>query len=58
MSAQALEKANRNEVADIDAQKVATVRAAIQDGSYKVNAEAIADKLLANAQEMLKRTQQ
>jgi negative regulator of flagellin synthesis FlgM len=39
-------------------QKVAAVRSAIQDGSYVVNPEAIADKLLANAQEMLKRTTQ
>jgi negative regulator of flagellin synthesis FlgM len=54
----ALEKAGNDATADIDTQKVATVRAAIQDGSYVVNAEAIADKLLANAQEMLKRTTQ
>jgi negative regulator of flagellin synthesis FlgM len=54
--ARALEKASRNEGADVDTQKVATVRAAIQDGTYVVNPEAIADKLLSNAQEMLKRT--
>jgi len=40
----------------IDAKKVASVRSAIEQGTYVVNAEAIADKLLANAQEMLKRT--
>jgi negative regulator of flagellin synthesis FlgM len=57
-AALALEKADRTQTAEIDAKKVASVRAAIQDGSYKVDAEAIADKLLANAQEMLKRTQQ
>ena len=55
--ARGLEKAGRGEAAsDIDTQKVATVRAAIQDGTYVVNPEAIADKLLSNAQEMLNRT--
>jgi negative regulator of flagellin synthesis FlgM len=54
--ARALEKSSRNEGADVDTQKVATVRAAIQDGTYVVNPEAIADKLLSNAQEMLRRT--
>jgi negative regulator of flagellin synthesis FlgM len=34
------------------------VKAAIQDGTFTVNAEAIADKLLANAQELLNRTSQ
>lgn len=38
----------------VDAKKVASVRSAIEQGTYVVNAEAIADKLLANAQEMLK----
>lgn len=55
-AARGLEKSSRNEAADIDAQKVASVRAAIQDGTYVVNPEAIADKLLSNAQEMLNRT--
>ena len=54
--ARGLEKSGRNEGADIDTQKVASVRAAIEDGSYVVNPEAIADKLLTNAQEMLNRT--
>ena len=40
---------------DVDASRVASVRAAIEGGTYKVNPEAIADKLLANAQEMLNR---
>ncbi len=39
----------------IDAAKVAAVRAAIADGSFKVDSGAIADKLLANAQEFLSR---
>ncbi len=53
--ARGLEKMDRNTQADVDMQKVQSVRAAIQDGSYKVDAEAIADKLLANAQDMLPR---
>ncbi len=55
-AARALEKADRGEGAEIDAQKVSAVRTAIQQGTYVVNPEAIADKLLSNAQEMLKRT--
>jgi len=53
--ARGLEKTDRNASADVDMQKVQSVRAAIQDGSYKVDAEAIADKLLSNAQDMLPR---
>jgi negative regulator of flagellin synthesis FlgM len=54
--ARALDKAASNDVADVDTQKVATVKAAIQGGTYVVNPEAIADKLLSNAQEMFQRT--
>lgn len=36
-----------------NAEKVAAMKQAIADGSFKVNPEAIADKLLANAAEML-----
>lgn len=36
-----------------NAEKVAAVKAAIDGGTFQVNAEAIADKLLANAAEML-----
>lgn len=36
-----------------NADKVNSVRTAIANGSYSVNAEAIADKLIANAREML-----
>lgn len=46
----------RGDAADIDAKKVEAVRLALQQGTYQVNAEAIADKLLANAEEMLKRS--
>ena len=43
--------------ADFDADKVAQVSQAIADGSFKVDAEAIADKLIANAQELLTNVQ-
>ena len=36
-----------------DADKVARISAAIQNGSFSVNADAIADKLISNAQELL-----
>jgi len=39
--------------ADFDAAKVERIAQAIRDGKFKINAEAIADKLIANAQEML-----
>lgn len=38
---------------EVDAKKVAAMKAAIANGSFVVNPEAIADKLLSNAQEML-----
>lgn len=37
-----------------DARKVAEVRAAIDNGTYRVDADAIADKLLSNAQQVLR----
>ncbi len=54
--ARTLAATNRGETADIDAEKVASVRSAIEQGTFVVNPEAIADKLLANAQEMFNRT--
>jgi negative regulator of flagellin synthesis FlgM len=36
-----------------DAAKVARIAQSISDGTYKINAEVIADKLIANAQELL-----
>ena len=40
---------------EFDAEKVARIAQAIAEGRYMVNAEAIADKLIANAQELLGR---
>jgi len=40
----------------IDEAKVASVRTAIANGTFTTSSEAIADKLLANAQEVLSRT--
>ena len=39
--------------AEFDANKVAHISDAIAGGTFKVNPEAIADKLIANAQELL-----
>ena len=38
---------------EFDAEKVARIAQAIEDGTFKINPEAIADKLIANAQEAL-----
>lgn len=54
-SAGALALQQTDASADFDAAKVQAMREAIANGSFRVNAEAIADKLLANAQEMLER---
>lgn len=40
-----------------DVQKVGRISQAITDGKFTVNAEAVADKLIANAQEVLSRMQ-
>jgi negative regulator of flagellin synthesis FlgM len=42
---------------EYDANKVAQVGESIANGSFKVNPEAIADKLIANAQELLSKVQ-
>ena len=39
--------------ADFDAAKVARIAQAIRDGKFQINAEAIADKLIGNAKELL-----
>jgi negative regulator of flagellin synthesis FlgM len=38
-----------------DAQKVERLSRAIRDGSFRIDADAIADKLIANARELLNR---
>jgi len=43
--------------AEFDAEKVARISKAIGDGTFKVNPEVIADKLIANAQELLSQKQ-
>ncbi|MDE2075486.1 MAG: flagellar biosynthesis anti-sigma factor FlgM [Burkholderiales bacterium] len=40
---------------DFDADKVGKVKQSIDSGTYHVDAEVIADKLISNAQELLKR---
>ena len=45
--------ASRDQAA-VDMSKVNAMRAAIAQGSFVINPEAIADQLLVNAQEMLK----
>lgn len=42
---------------DFDAEKVARISQAIAEGKFQVNAGAIADKLLANARELLGKPQ-
>jgi negative regulator of flagellin synthesis FlgM len=43
--------------ADFDAEKVDRISQSIADGSFTVNPEAIADKLISNAQELLSKGQ-
>ena len=43
--------------ADFDADKVARIAQAIADGKFEINAEKIADRLIANAHEVLGKTQ-
>lgn len=51
-----LAQTDPSESADVDMDKVNAVRSEIEQGTYVVNPEVIADKLLANAKEMLDRT--
>ena len=54
--ARTLEQTGVSSDAEVDVEKVNAMRQAIEQNSYRVNPEAIADKLLANAHEMLNRT--
>ena len=54
-AAKALDQTSRNQ-GDFDAGKVKAVRSAIENGTFKVDAEVVADKMLANSQEFLSRT--
>ncbi|ODS67266.1 MAG: flagellar biosynthesis anti-sigma factor FlgM [Acidovorax sp. SCN 65-108] len=54
-AARALDQTSRS-TGDFDASKVKAVRAAIEKGTFSVDAEAIADKMLSNAQEILTRS--
>lgn len=56
LSASATLRAQGRGEASFDQAKVDRVALAIRDGSYQVNAGAIADKLIANAAELLSRT--
>jgi len=42
---------------DFDAEKVARITQAITDGKFEINADKIADRLIANAQEVLSKSQ-
>jgi len=54
--ARSLEANKAGETPNVDAKKVQTVRTAITEGTYVVNPGVIADKLLANAEDMLRRS--
>ena len=58
VSAQArrLERTRAGDMPDVDMDKVHAVRQAIAQNTFVVNPGAIADKLLANARDMLNRT--
>jgi negative regulator of flagellin synthesis FlgM len=59
LSTQATEllSGNKTVAGDFDAEKVERIAQAISDGKFEVNAPAIADKLLANAREVLGKAQ-
>ena len=54
-AASALMSSTNAATADFDAEKVARIGKAIADGNFVVNPEAIADKLIANTQELLRK---
>lgn len=46
-----------SEDGSFDAEKVSRIAKAIEEGKFTINADAIADKLIANASEMVSRAQ-
>ena len=56
-TAAALRSGAAQTTADFDVEKVNRISQAIADNSFTVNPEAIADKLIANAQELLSKGQ-
>ena len=54
IAARALSPSSRT-TGDFDASKVKSVRTAIEKGEFSVDAEAVADRMLSNAQEILSR---
>jgi negative regulator of flagellin synthesis FlgM len=54
--ARALEQTRAGDASEVDLDKVAAVRQSIEQQSYVVSPETIADRLLANAREMLSRS--
>lgn len=48
---------NGSSTPEFDAEKVARISKSIEDRSFKINPEAIADKLISNAQELLGKVQ-
>lgn len=55
LSSRAMLRGDDSGRADFDAARVERVAQAIRDGSFRVDPEVIADKLIANAQELLGR---
>ena len=55
-SVRTMEQARSADAADVDLEKVNAMRQAIEQKTFVANPESIADKLLANAREMLGRT--
>ena len=53
LSSQVALSGNEDSRADFDSDKVERIALAIREGKFQINAEAIADQLIANAQELL-----
>lgn len=53
LSSQAVLHQSEIQRADFDSAKVERIAKAIRDGSFHIDADAIADKLISNAQELL-----